>query len=161
MNDKPKPRQSGIAGIGSVVGGLIGALSRFRVIGREVRDLAEDLAHIPGEIHKAQSPKSAHTEDAEQSPSHEMPEFEDVIDQKLEKIKPSRLSKADLPPGWNLPKPHKLPRPTYWPAVLAGGVVVFAWGPPTSWVVSVVGGVVSIIAIRGWIGELRHESKSE
>lgn len=89
------------------------------------------------------------------------PRTSNVIDRKLEKIKPSQPSEAELPPGWNLARPHKLPRPTYWPAVLAGGVVVFAWGPPTSWTVSVVGAVVSIVAIRGWIGELRHESKSE
>jgi hypothetical protein len=157
MNDKTKPPRSGLAGIASVLSGILGALSRFRLIGREVRDLAEDLIYAGREMHETREAKA----DSEQQLQGERPEDGDVIDHKLEKIKPNQPSEAEHPPGWNLARPHKLPRPSYWPAVLAGGAVVFAWGPPTSWTVSVVGAVVSIVAIRGWIGELRHESKSE
>ncbi len=157
MNDKTKPPRSGLTGIASVLGGIIGTLARFRVIGREVRDLGKDLIEAGHEIHETLETSA----DSEQQHPREALESGAVIDNKLEQIEPKQSSTAELPPGWNLARPHKLPRPTYWPAVLAGGVVVFAWGPPTSWTVSVVGAVVSIIAIRGWIGELRHESKSE
>ena len=157
MNDPTKSPRRGLGGIASVFGGMVGALARFRLIGREVRGLGEDLIHAGHEMREAVEPKA----DSEQQRHREAPESGDVIDRKLEKIKPDQPYEAELPAGWNLARPHKLPRPTYWPAVLAGGVVVFAWGPPTSWTVSLVGAVVSIIAIRGWIGELRHESKSE
>ncbi len=165
MNDQKRPPRSGMRGIASVLGGIVGALSRFRLIGREVRDLAKDLSHdlshMRGEMHEPQSAKPETKAASQQHRRREAPESGDVIDRKLEKTKPSQPSEADLPAGWTLPRPHKLPRPTYWPAVLAGGVVVFAWGPATSWTVSIVGAVVSIVAIRGWIGELRHESESE
>jgi hypothetical protein len=160
-NNQIKPPRSGIARIASVFGGILGALAGFRLIGREVRDLAKDLGQIYGEIHELRTAKHEEKPGSEQPRSRETPESGDVIDRKLEKIKPDQPCEAELPPGWNLARPHQLPRPTYWPAVLAGGVVVFAWGPPTSWTVSVVGAVVSVVAIRGWIGELRHESESE
>ncbi len=58
---------------------------------------------------------------------------------------------------WQRPKPDKLPRPTYWPAFLAFGIVSSLSGIVTSWVVASVGGVVFLIGLIGWIGELRHE----
>jgi fatty acid desaturase len=50
-----------------------------------------------------------------------------------------------------------LPRPTYWPFVMAASISFALWGVLTSpWIVAVgVGGV--LIAAKGWIGDLSHE----
>lgn len=62
-----------------------------------------------------------------------------------------------LPLGWQMPRPKKLPQPTYWPAVLAFATVLFAWGWVTDVYISVIGFVLFGIALGGWIGDLRHE----
>jgi hypothetical protein len=49
------------------------------------------------------------------------------------------------------------PQPTYWPAVLAIGVVSLLWGIVTTFIISGVGFVLTTLAIYGWIGELFHE----
>jgi hypothetical protein len=59
-------------------------------------------------------------------------------------------------PGWQMLAHEPLPRPTYWPAVLALGIVFLAWGIVTSFLISAVGGILLVIALVGWIGELRH-----
>jgi hypothetical protein len=64
----------------------------------------------------------------------------------------------DPDPGWNLPRPARLPHPTYWPAVLAMGIVILAWGLVTNAVVTVVGVVIFFVALMGWIGDMRHDS---
>ena len=58
---------------------------------------------------------------------------------------------------WNRPKPERLPRPTYWPALLATGIVLFAYGFTFSPWFIVTGAIMSIASIAGWIAELRHE----
>ncbi len=63
----------------------------------------------------------------------------------------------DGPADWPVPLPVRLPRPTYWPAVLAVGVVLVAWGVVTSWPISAVGAAAGALALGGWIQELRHE----
>jgi hypothetical protein len=65
-----------------------------------------------------------------------------------------------LPPGWHKPQPEKLPEPTYWPAVLAFAMVLFAWGWVTDLYISVIGFVLSGVALAGWIGDLRHEANT-
>ncbi len=83
----------------------------------------------------------------------------------------------DLPstPGlhqaWNKPKPEKLPQPGYWPALMALGIAFFLWGFAvifneiiiTSFILSGAGLILMIIALVGWIGDLRYErsDKSE
>jgi hypothetical protein len=59
-------------------------------------------------------------------------------------------------PGWNLVEREPLPRPTYWPAALAFGIVLLAWGIVTTWIIAGVGAIVLAVALAGWIGELRH-----
>src|SRR5579875_2800656 len=51
------------------------------------------------------------------------------------------LESAPLP-GWGEPQPDRLPVPTYAPAVMAFGVVIFAMGLATIWYVCVVGSLV-------------------
>lgn len=59
-------------------------------------------------------------------------------------------------PGWEAVEREPLPRPTYWPAALAFGIVLLAWGIVTSWIITGVGVIVLAVALAGWIGELRH-----
>jgi hypothetical protein len=54
-----------------------------------------------------------------------------------------------------LPAAH-LPRPTYWPVVLAAGVVFLAWGIVTTFAISIIGLALLGLALGGWIGELRR-----
>ncbi len=61
---------------------------------------------------------------------------------------------------WSEPQAQIIPNPTYWPAVLALGVLFMFWGIVTLWVVSLVGFVLLGIALAGWIGELRHEHRN-
>jgi hypothetical protein len=49
-----------------------------------------------------------------------------------------------------------LPQPTYWPAVLAFGIVLLVWGIVTTWMISGIGAILIALALAGWIGELRH-----
>jgi hypothetical protein len=49
-----------------------------------------------------------------------------------------------------------LPQPTYWPAVLALGIVFLAWGLVTSWLIFGAGLILLALALAGWIRESRH-----
>jgi hypothetical protein len=59
--------------------------------------------------------------------------------------------------GWSLPMPDRLPVPTYAPAVMALGIVIFAMGLATIWYVCVIGAVVFAVAAWRWAGELQGE----
>jgi hypothetical protein len=54
-------------------------------------------------------------------------------------------------------EPGELPEPTYWPFYLAMGIMFLAWGLLTMWEFSLLGIVIMIIALIGWINILRHE----
>ena len=54
-------------------------------------------------------------------------------------------------------KPETLPESTYWPAVLAAGVTLLAWGVVTSLLLSLLGLGMSVVAVVNWIGDIRHE----
>lgn len=53
--------------------------------------------------------------------------------------------------GWTTPLPDSVPDPTYWPAALALGMTVLAWGLVTQPLVAAVGGVVAVGSLGGWI----------
>lgn len=53
--------------------------------------------------------------------------------------------------------PGTMPKPTYWPAILAFSVCFALWGVLTSYWLSVVGGGGIVLAAARWFGELRHE----
>ncbi len=59
--------------------------------------------------------------------------------------------------GWTVPMPEKLPIPTFVPAVMAFGIVVFAMGLATVWYVCVVGALVFAVAAWRWTAELQGE----
>jgi hypothetical protein len=64
---------------------------------------------------------------------------------------------VSLRPGWTPVPPEKIPEPTFWPAALALGTVLLLWGLVTSFVVAVVGFVLLVFSIAGWLQEMRHE----
>ena len=49
-----------------------------------------------------------------------------------------------------------LPSPSVWPFTVAGGVTLVTFGILTSWPLSVLGLVLMIIGLYGWIQEMRH-----
>jgi hypothetical protein len=66
---------------------------------------------------------------------------------------------AGAPSDWNAPKPDILTKPTWWPAALAFGGTLTAWGLITSAIVLVIGLAVVIVSLAGWIGDICHERK--
>jgi hypothetical protein len=65
-------------------------------------------------------------------------------------------SRPDRHPDWQRLPPAHLPRPTYWPVVLAFGIVFLFWGVVTTLAISVIGLALLALGLGGWIGELRH-----
>jgi hypothetical protein len=57
---------------------------------------------------------------------------------------------------WHKPQPEQEPRPTYAPALMAGGVMFLLWGAATSWLVSLGGLALIGVASARWIRDLRH-----
>jgi uncharacterized membrane protein HdeD (DUF308 family) len=81
----------------------------------------------------------------------------------------NRQHSAELTEGWHKPKPEVLPRPGYWPFLLALGITFILWGFAVGFnevfstviIVSGVGLLLFIVALAGWIGDLRDERKHE
>jgi hypothetical protein len=64
-----------------------------------------------------------------------------------------------MQPGYTAPKPAVIPESTPWPSALALAITLFGWGLITSPVLLGVGGVLFVVALFGWIGDLRHEAQ--
>jgi hypothetical protein len=70
-------------------------------------------------------------------------------------------------PGWHRPLPEKLPTPGYWPAIMALGITFMLWGLAVGFnevvstiiIIFLIGLVLFVAALAGWIGDLRHERK--
>ena len=61
--------------------------------------------------------------------------------------------------GWTqLPLEH-LPLPTYWPAGVALALTFIFWGLIISWVILVVGLILFVLSLGGWIQDIRYERK--
>lgn len=67
----------------------------------------------------------------------------------------------ELPPGWTLPRPERLPEPTYNPVIFALGIIFLAMGVVSSYYIAVVGAVLFVIGLARWIGELQHDARSD
>jgi|GEM_PF-1674511 len=61
--------------------------------------------------------------------------------------------------GWSAPQGAHLPEPTYMPVVMAVGMICMLWGIVTTYLITLVGLVLFVISVWGWIGELRHEHR--
>jgi hypothetical protein len=67
-------------------------------------------------------------------------------------------NKNDMNPEEMHPaSPEELPKPTYWPFYLAMGIMFLGWGLVTMWEFSLLGLIIMVIALVGWINILRHE----
>ena len=58
---------------------------------------------------------------------------------------------------WHAPLPEKIPEPTYWPALLAFGVVLIFWGLVSTWLISLAGIIITGFSLAGWIGAMINE----
>lgn len=76
---------------------------------------------------------------------------------KLAKNRPESLDFSN----WTTPQPATLPRPTYWPVVMAAGIVLMMGAILTSWAVAVLGALLFIISLAGWIRDLLDEAADE
>ena len=65
-----------------------------------------------------------------------------------------------IPSGWQRLPDTPLPHPTYFPSGVAMGAAFLFWGFITTWVVLLVGILLFVASLAGWITELRHEYKS-
>jgi hypothetical protein len=57
---------------------------------------------------------------------------------------------------WSEPQPATIPPPTYWPVTLAFGTTVAALSLVTSYFFLFIGIPLMILALSGWVGELRR-----
>jgi hypothetical protein len=71
----------------------------------------------------------------------------------------AQAAAAEIRSGWQKPQPETLPEPTYWPAVVAIGVVSILWGIVTTFIISGIGFVLTAVAIYGWVRELLYEQQ--
>jgi hypothetical protein len=70
-----------------------------------------------------------------------------------EDLKHNRDSSPDRD-GWSEPMPAHIPRPTYWPAVMALGITFIFFGVVTQWAFTAAGAGMVTLAAAKWIGEL-------
>jgi hypothetical protein len=55
------------------------------------------------------------------------------------------------------PRPEKLPSPTYTPAVVAVAIMLIAWGAVTTLALVMLGVLLLIVGVWGWMAEIRRE----
>lgn len=69
------------------------------------------------------------------------------------------MSKSNPPvrPGWSVPKPELIPKPTAWPPAMALGIMLLGWGIITSPVLLGIGFTLFAVSLWGWVGDIRHE----
>ncbi len=54
-----------------------------------------------------------------------------------------------------------IPPPSFWPIFLAGGLVLIAIGVVSSFIVSILGIIVLLMAVGGWALENRAEEEAD
>ena len=72
------------------------------------------------------------------------------IDKQANQVKTEQSS-------WHEPLPERIPEPTYWPFLLAFGIVLVFWGLVSAWLISLAGAIIFFASLAGWIGEMIHE----
>ncbi len=64
--------------------------------------------------------------------------------------------------GWLPPMPREeLPEPTFWPITLALGLTLLLWGIVTSIYISMVGFIIVVLAVRGWVHDIRRDHQKQ
>jgi hypothetical protein len=59
--------------------------------------------------------------------------------------------------GGARPLPERLPKPTVWPATVALGTTLLAFGVVTQWIISLAGLALFLLGAVGWFKDLRNE----
>jgi len=84
----------------------------------------------------------------------------------METLNNNGMSKSENPASasaagetWTTPGHVHIPDPSYMPIVMALGIMCMLWGIVTSPWMSLVGALLFVISITGWIGEVRHEHR--
>ena len=72
------------------------------------------------------------------------------INDQVNETKPEQIS-------WHEPAPESIPEPSYWPFLLAFGIVLILWGLISAWLISLAGVIIFVASLAGWIGEMIHE----
>jgi hypothetical protein len=54
---------------------------------------------------------------------------------------------------------EELPRPTYWPIVMAVAITLIAFGIVNALLIIIIGFVLLVVALIGWIGDVRDEAR--
>ena len=83
----------------------------------------------------------------------------DTTDNKGTKVSGTPCQDGIPGEGWTVLQDVHIPEPTYMPVVMALGIVCILWGITTTPLMSLVGAVLFVISIVGWIGDLRHEHR--
>lgn len=76
---------------------------------------------------------------------------------------------GQIPKGWHKPLPEHLPKPGYWPAIMALGITFMLWALAVGFnevvstiiILFLVGLSMFTVALVGWIGDLRDERKDQ
>jgi hypothetical protein len=76
---------------------------------------------------------------------------------------------GSIPRGWHKPLPEHLPKPGYWPAIMAMGITFILWSLAVGFnevvstiiILFIVGLSLFTVALIGWIGDLRDERKDQ
>ncbi len=63
------------------------------------------------------------------------------------------------PKDWSAARPETVAEPTLWPPCLAFGVTLCLWGLASSLILTAVGLGLFVLALAGWIKDIRHERK--
>jgi len=54
---------------------------------------------------------------------------------------------------------EELPRPTYWPIAMAVAITLIAFGFVNALLITIIGIVLLVVALIGWIGDVRDEAR--
>ena len=54
---------------------------------------------------------------------------------------------------------EELPRPTYWPITMAVAITLIAFGIVNALLIIIIGIVLLVVALIGWIGDVRDEAR--
>ncbi len=69
----------------------------------------------------------------------------------------SKLGPPESRSGWTVLPSEKLPEPGVWPVTMALGIAFLVWGLITSLIITGVGVALFVVALAGWIRDIRHE----
>lgn len=139
--------------VGLIAGAILGALVGLVTIGRALlRVPPPDVAPHPAPREKEGEAGDRHAG----IPITTIPAQEEGPGEEGAAPPPPAEGRATIPAGWNRAAPAHLPPPTYWPAVLALGIVLLFWGLVSSPIISAVGLGLFALGLGGWIGDLRH-----